>query len=186
MMSGDKHRALQFLVVINHARHDSLTPTSTSYLSSTTTKFPPAMLVPSAYLALPAVKTVVDCADYGKTVQPFLEQLNTLPQRILAAGVSLDAQKAVYISTNPLIFGLAFSLFLVPIFLVVSEANRNYSQVDRCWSILPTVYNAHFTLWAHMNGLPTQKLDNVLAFSTLWSVSTWCSALRVARHINDF
>jgi len=55
---------------------------------------------------------------------------------------------------------------------VVSEANKNYSQVDRCWSILPTVYIAHFDLWAHLAGIPSQRLDAALLYSTIWSVST--------------
>ena len=32
------------------------------------------------------------------------------------------------------------------------------------------LYNAHYALWARMNGLPTQRLDNVLAFSVVWSI----------------
>lgn len=57
-----------------------------------------------------------------------------------------------------------------PIFLLVTEINKNYSQVDRVWSILPTVYHAHWAIWARMNGLPTQRVDNVLAFSVVWSL----------------
>ena len=74
-------------------------------------------------------------------------------------------------ATNPLITAFAFSLFLVPIFLLVSEVNKNYSQVDRMWSLLPTVYNAHYVVYAHCAGLETQRLDNLLAFSVVWSVS---------------
>jgi len=54
--------------------------------------------------------------------------------------------------------------------LVVSEFNRNYSQVDRLWSLLPAIYNIHYTLWAHMAGLPAQKLDHIMAITTLWSI----------------
>jgi len=61
-------------------------------------------------------------------------------------------------------------LFLTPLVLIVSEFNRNYSQVDRLWSFLPAIYNAHYALWAHMAGLPTQKLDHIMAITTLWSV----------------
>ncbi|OTA23783.1 hypothetical protein BTJ68_13941 [Hortaea werneckii EXF-2000] len=54
--------------------------------------------------------------------------------------------------TNPAISGLAFAIALM-------------LQVDRVWSLLPTVYHAHYALWARLNGMDTQKVDNVLAFS---------------------
>ncbi|GAB7351249.1 hypothetical protein MBLNU459_g1674t1 [Dothideomycetes sp. NU459] len=128
------------------------------------------MIVPPAGLALPVVKTLVDCADFSKTVWPFMGQLTGLSQRILEVGLDADGWKSLYVSTNPLISALAFSLAIAPVFLVVSEVNKNYSQVDRCWSLLPTVYNAHYAIWARLNGLPTQRLDNVLAFSVCWSI----------------
>lgn len=128
------------------------------------------MLIPATGAALPIVKTLSDCANFTQTVSPFLPQLKTFPTQVFSNIDNLEALKAIYLSTNPLISGLALSLFLAPVFLVVSEINKNYSQVDRFWSILPTVYNAHYALWARMNGLPTQRLDNILAWSCLWSV----------------
>ncbi|KAL1296965.1 hypothetical protein AAFC00_004565 [Neodothiora populina] len=129
------------------------------------------MIVPPVIgQALPVVKSMVDCTDWSLTVAPFIDQLTTLPQRILDTGFAVDALKEVYISTNPLITAFAFSLAISPIFLIVAEINRNYSQVDRCWSILPSIYNAHYALWARYNGIPTQRLDNILAFSVCWSI----------------
>ncbi|KAK5122298.1 hypothetical protein LTR85_004209 [Meristemomyces frigidus] len=124
---------------------------------------------PPSGVALPIVKTLQDCALYSKAVEPYLPQLYALPTQLAASITDPSALTHLYLSTNPLITGLAFSLALIPIFLVVSEINRNYSQVDRVWSILPTLYNAHYALWARLNGLPTQKVDNVLAFSALWT-----------------
>ncbi|KAH7049172.1 hypothetical protein B0J12DRAFT_664278 [Macrophomina phaseolina] len=98
----------------------------------------------AASTVLPAIKTLSDCADWSKTVEPFIPQLKTLPQEVAQHVTSLEELKALYLATNPL--------------------------VDRFWSLLPTFYNAHFALWAHLAGLPTQRLDNVLAFSTLWSI----------------
>jgi hypothetical protein len=121
-------------------------------------------------MALPPVKTLTDCSDFSHTVLPYINQLYPLPEQLLQSYNNLTQLQAIYLATNPLIFAFAFSLFLAPVFLLVSEINRNYSQVDRCWSILPTVYNAHFVLYAHLSGLPTQRLDNLLAFSTVWSV----------------
>jgi steroid 5-alpha reductase family enzyme len=64
---------------------------------------------------------------------------------------------------------LAFAtMFVTPIVLAVSEINRNYSQVDRLWSLLPAIYNVHYAVWAHLNGLPTMKLDHVMAVSIIW------------------
>lgn len=120
-------------------------------------------------MALPVIRSIAECTDYSKTVLPYIAQLYDLPQQIFENITNLQALKVLYVSTNPLISAFAFSLFLFPIFLVVSEINRNYSQVDRCWSILPTLYNAHFTAYAHATGLSTRRLDMLLLFSTFWS-----------------
>jgi steroid 5-alpha reductase family enzyme len=122
-------------------------------------------------MALPTVKTLADCIDIDKTVLPFIDQFYALPGQFLQTFTDFQGLKELYISTNPLVTAFTLSLALAPIFLVVSEINRNYSQVDRCWSLLPTVYNAHYALWAHLAGIPSGRLDLVLAASTVWSVS---------------
>ncbi len=122
-------------------------------------------------MALPVVKTFTDCTDFSATVAPFIPQLYDLPQQILQSISNPSALKQLYISTNPLISAFAFSLFLFPIFLIVSEVNKNYSEVDRCWSLLPTFYNAHFVVYAHVAGLSTRRLDSLLICSAIWSVS---------------
>lgn len=121
-------------------------------------------------IALPSVKTLIECADYSKTLEPFLPQLYSIGTDVYARIQDTEALKHLYMSTNPAISGLAFAIATFPIFLIVSEINKNYSQVDRVWSILPTVFNIHYALWARLNGLPTTRLDNVLAFSVLWSI----------------
>jgi hypothetical protein len=127
----------------------------------------------ASILSLPVLKEAVDCADFGLTVKPYLPQLLSLPNQlysIVSSSSKLQDISALYLNTNPLITAFAISLFLGPIFLILSEINKNYSQVDRAWSILPTVYIAHYTAWAHQNGIPTQRLDNVLVFAAIWSV----------------
>lgn len=119
-------------------------------------------------MALPAVKTLPGSADFTTTVLPYLPQLYALPQQIVARVNDVDALKELYVSTNPLMTSLAFALAIVPIVFIISEANKNYSQIDRLWSILPVLHNSHYALWAHVNGLPTQRLDNVMAVSVLW------------------
>lgn len=65
---------------------------------------------------------------------------------------------------------IAFTIATMPIFLLVTEINKNYSQVDRIWSILPTVFHAHWAIWARLNGLPTKRVDNILACSVMWTL----------------
>ncbi|KAI1340520.1 DUF1295-domain-containing protein [Xylariaceae sp. FL0016] len=120
-------------------------------------------------MALPTLTSLEDCAEYVKTVEPFLPQLLDLPYKLLDLISSRGSLLEYYKSTNPLVSGFAFSIFLGGIFLIVSEVNRNYSQVDRMWSLLPTIYNVHFAAWAHLNDLPSQRLDLVAAWSLLWS-----------------
>lgn len=124
-------------------------------------------------MALPAVKSALDCADFSIGVTPFLGQLRPLPGAIFASITDPAALKQIYLDTNPLISAFAFSLALFPIFLILSEINKNYSQVDRLWSILPTIYNAHFVLYAHLMGFDTKRLDTLLAASCIWSVSAF-------------
>ncbi|RYP83222.1 hypothetical protein DL769_001418 [Monosporascus sp. CRB-8-3] len=121
-------------------------------------------------MALPPLKTLENCAEYSKAVEPYLPQLYELPWQAYDAATSSDASLLdLYKNTNPLISGLSFSVLLGAVFLVVSEINRNYSQVDRMWSLLPTLYNAHFALWARLNSLPTRRVDLILLWSVVWS-----------------
>lgn len=127
------------------------------------------MLVPTLDAAIPFVKTLPECADFAKTVEPYIPQLYALPQQIYANIHSLDSLKTLYLTTNPLITSFFLAIFIVaPIALIAAEVNKNYSQIDRVWSILPVLYNSHYALWAHLSGLPTHKLDSVMAVSVLW------------------
>jgi len=121
-------------------------------------------------MALPTLQTIKECADFHKTVEPFLPQLYDLPQKLLDNYSNRDALVQIYLETNPLISGAAFSIFLGVIFLVTAEVNRNFSQVDRAWSILPAVYNVHFAVWARLAGEPHSRTDLVALFSIVWSV----------------
>ncbi|KAF7160039.1 hypothetical protein CNMCM5623_005585 [Aspergillus felis] len=123
-------------------------------------------------IPLPQVHSVVDCASFNRTVLPFLSQLTTLPAQlqVAAATKDVDALKDIYLSTNPFISALGFTLVLWVLFVVSAEINRNYSQVDRFWSILPAVYNVHFVAWARMWGIQNQSLDTIAVITLLWSV----------------
>ena len=121
-------------------------------------------------MSLPVIKSLADCANFEKTVVPYIPQFYDIFQQVLESVTNPQALKILYVSTNPLISAFSISLLLSPIFLLAAEINRNYSQVDRFWSLLPTFYNAHFVLYAHLLGLPTARLDAVLITSVIWSV----------------
>ncbi|POR33204.1 Uncharacterized protein TPAR_06601 [Tolypocladium paradoxum] len=119
-------------------------------------------------MLLPALKSLQDCSNYSLTVEPFIPQLYALPARLLDVR-SLETLTQLYIETNPLLSAFAVSVFLAGVFLIVSEVNRNYSQVDRMWSILPNLYVAHLAIWARLAGVPHSRIDLVAAFTTVWS-----------------
>ena len=121
-------------------------------------------------MSLPAIFSRHDATSYALTVAPYLPSLYDLPQKILAVISSPKGLIELYISTNPLVSATAFSLFIVPVLYVAQEVNKNYSQVDRVWSILPAFYNVHYTVYAHLADLPTQQADALAAVSVLWSV----------------
>ena len=128
-------------------------------------------------LPLPDVQYMADCTTFSHTVLPFLPQLQALPTRISEAEKSLDSLKEIYLTTNPLVTAVAFCLSLAALVFIVSELTGNYSQVDRLWSILPTVYNGHFVLWARMVGIQNQTLDTIAAISVIWSVCAFHSSV---------
>ena len=121
-------------------------------------------------MSLPILISIEDCAKYSKGVEPFIPQLYELPHKVLENIGSFHGLKQVYMAANPLVTGFAASLVLGFVFLVVSEVNRNYSQVDRMWSILPNLYVVHIAVWARLAGMPHSRLDLMAAASTLWSV----------------
>jgi steroid 5-alpha reductase family enzyme len=119
-------------------------------------------------MALPTVQTIHEITEFSKTVSPFLHQLS--PSHVLPLLRGEIAPKEWYLSTNPLMTAILFALTLSVLTFISAEINRNYSQVDRLWSMLPALYIAHFTTFAHMKELDTQRLDTLATFATLWGV----------------
>jgi hypothetical protein len=122
-------------------------------------------------MVLPQVKSLHESVDYSKVVAPFVPQLYELPFKIWDNIGSLDGLKSAYVTTNPLVTGFALALVFGLITLIASEINRNYSQVDRLWSILPNVFVVHIAVWARLASLPHDRVDLIAAFTTIWSVS---------------
>lgn len=137
-------------------------------------------------LPLPPVLSPQEAAEFGRTVAPYVlsSQVLELPTRILEAGSDLQTLQALYLATNPMLTALAFALAISPLFVLVAELRGNFSQVDCWWSILPTIYNAHFYAWAHLNGLPLDRLRTVTLFSVVWSVSPPWGWQRQRKQIN--
>lgn len=121
-------------------------------------------------MVLPQVKSLHECVDYSKVIEPFVPHFYELPYKIWDNIDSLDGLKSAYVTTNPLVSGFALSLVFGLITLIASEINRNYSQVDRLWSILPNVFVVHIAVWARLAGLPHDRVDLIAAFTTIWSV----------------
>ena len=121
-------------------------------------------------MALPTLLTLEDCADYSKTVEPFLPQLYSLPEKLLDVVTSRQSISSLYIETNPLVSGFAISVFLGAVFLVASEINRNYSQVDRFWTFSSILQHVD------VFNVSSSGVDRISAFSLLFLTrhsSTW-------------
>lgn len=132
--------------------------------------------------ALPVLDAVTDCADFSLTVSPYLSQFTSIPSAVFSAGLDTQNLLELYADTNPLISVIWLTILLAPIFLVVSETTKNYSQVDRCWSLLPLLYNSHYALWSHVNQLPCTLVDIVLAVTSLWTVRLYFPTLICASY----
>ncbi|RMD40835.1 hypothetical protein DV735_g4315, partial [Chaetothyriales sp. CBS 134920] len=120
-------------------------------------------------MALPVVKSALECGDFSVTVEPYLSQFRPLASTLWASLSNLSALGQIYLDTNPLISSFAFSLALAPLFVTLSEINKNYSQVDRVWSILPSVYIIHYAVYAWAAGLDTVRIGAVALASSIWS-----------------
>jgi Protein of unknown function (DUF1295) len=140
------------------------------YFALSISKFSPTLFLTMAALpGVPAIKVLSDCADFLTTAQPYLAQLQALPLALYQASTtSTQALLNLYSDTNPVLLAFAFSLFAGVIFLLVSEINKNYSQVDRMWSVLPFVYVLHYDVWARQNGIPNARNDLATLCIAVW------------------
>lgn len=119
--------------------------------------------------ALPAVHSLAACADHA-LVLPYLTAATPTLWALVDAAKSSPADILEwYLRTNPLLSGLIASVLLGFGVWVLSEVARNYSQVDRLWSVLPFAYVLHFDLWARRNGVPSARLDLAVFCIACWS-----------------
>ena len=128
-------------------------------------------MVVAALGLLKYTTTLEQCTDFSTTVAPYLPQIKSFFSDFLrSATTSTASLQKFYVDSNPLLTAFCFSLAIAPIFLAVSEVNKNYSQIDRCWSILPAAYAVHYASWAHAAGLPTARVDLIAAVVVVWGV----------------
>ncbi|KAF6820448.1 DUF1295 domain-containing protein [Colletotrichum sojae] len=117
-------------------------------------------------MALPAISSLQECSEWSKAAEPFIPQLLELPRRI---ATSPQALPRIYLETNPLASATFFSLVVGFVVIGVSEYHKNYSQIDRLWSLLPNWYVLHMGAWAYLNGEPAQRVLLAGVATTLWS-----------------
>ncbi|GAM89145.1 hypothetical protein ANO11243_071800 [Dothideomycetidae sp. 11243] len=119
-------------------------------------------------MALPVVSKLEQCSDYTLTLAPYIYQFAELPKRLLTV-TSFERLEEVYITTNPVVSALALSIVVGQIAFVVSTINKNYSQIDRVWSILPAVYNCHYWYYGYLTGIRSQRMDIMAVFTLCWA-----------------
>ncbi|EWC44047.1 hypothetical protein DRE_01399 [Drechslerella stenobrocha 248] len=75
-----------------------------------------------------------------------------------------------YKDTDPLATAILFASTLGVITFTLAETVRNFSQVDRLWSILPAVYIFHYCYWARVNDIPSNRVDLAATSVAVWSI----------------
>lgn len=114
---------------------------------------------------LPSISSLHDATIFSHVVPALYEGKDNF-FHLLQRDITLTE---FYTTTNPLATAFIFSLVLSVYHLLLAEVTRNFSQVDRFWSLLPAFYICHFTYYAHSLGIPSHRLDTAAAVSVLWS-----------------
>jgi hypothetical protein len=148
-----------------HIKH---APASASLAFLTNPYKHPSNMTDSVAAILPTLTTPADCTSFSKTVLPYLHQLSLTHLLPLLCGEI--SPKEWYLATNPVISAILFALFISLVVFISAEINRNCSQVDRLWSILPALYTGHFALWSHLHGIGSERVDTLATLVALWSV----------------
>ncbi|RPA81878.1 DUF1295-domain-containing protein [Ascobolus immersus RN42] len=118
----------------------------------------------SAIDILPIIKEAIDAADYTLTAKPYLS-LSTVTN---AASTFISNPIAAYQLTNPLTTSFLVANVLAGFIFIASEITGDHSVVDRLWSLLPPFYILHFTFWAHIAGVDSNRLDMMATIAVLW------------------
>ncbi|KAG2188060.1 hypothetical protein INT44_000811 [Umbelopsis vinacea] len=101
--------------------------------------------------------TVVDFVQNQAPI--YLKNTTLAPESLLQSYTSLD----------PLISALAIATVFSIGHWFLALVSNNYSQVDKCWSILPVIYSWHFTVHDYLvRGQIHPRLALVSALVTVW------------------
>ncbi|CAO3696082.1 unnamed protein product [Rhizopus stolonifer] len=74
-----------------------------------------------------------------------------------------------YKNNNALVVASSFTAVITTVHYIASEVTRDYSQVDRCWSILPGIYAWHFTIHNYISeGVLNPRLVTASVLISLW------------------
>lgn len=117
---------------------------------------------------LPALSTFSHVTNCSQTITPYFSSL-TSNLHFLQPGSENFSPSSFYHNTNPAITAIIFSQALALCTFILSTITGNWSQVDRLWTLLPAIYIAHFTYYAHFLSLPTARLDTLLTLVVIWS-----------------
>ncbi|KAF1816190.1 DUF1295 domain-containing protein [Eremomyces bilateralis CBS 781.70] len=136
-------------------------------------KYVDTSVLPGLLFTIPVIKNATDVPDlvaWEHSVQPFLDWLLLILGHLMNDVHSLQDLKFLYLSINPFVSGLGMALLPAPIFFLRSELTGNYSVVDRLWSILPVLFNAHFALWSYWNALNPGRNTALFLCSVIWGI----------------
>ncbi|KAK6356979.1 hypothetical protein TWF718_001312 [Orbilia javanica] len=117
--------------------------------------------------AIPSFSNILEIAQSSPNVLQLLQGAINGVQQVAAGELDFFT---FYKQTDPLATTALFSIILSVFVFILSEITRNFSQVDRLWSILPAVYIVHYSVWANINNLRTDRVDTVAVVSIIWSI----------------
>ncbi|KAI7897736.1 uncharacterized protein BX663DRAFT_481343 [Cokeromyces recurvatus] len=105
-------------------------------------------------------------------IQKFIKNASSF--KTISSFISICIQQpeiliTFYKSTNPLESALYFTTVLIVFHYIISEITKNYSQVDKAWSILPCLYAWHFAIHDYtLHGSFHPRLLTAAILITTW------------------
>lgn len=76
-----------------------------------------------------------------------------------------------YTETDPVTSALVMAAIVAMAVWIIAIVNKNYSQMDRLWSVLPFAYSVHYSIHSYiLNGSLSPRLMLMTSLQALWSV----------------
>ncbi|KAH8549713.1 hypothetical protein BGW37DRAFT_500525 [Umbelopsis sp. PMI_123] len=112
---------------------------------------------------------LVSVQDLQATVLDFVQ--NQAPIYLKNTTLAPESLLQSYISLDPLISALAIATVFSIAHWFIGLVTSNYSQVDKCWSILPVVYSWHFSVHDYLvHGQVHPRLVLITTLITVWGM----------------